>query len=239
MSKMTKLHHWVGGISVATLMCGAWAADITSIDVSTLSTEKQIIKVMFDGAPPQPTSFSIATPPRIAFDFAGAGNKAGKSSVQVNGASLRMINLAEGNGRTRLVLNLSKQVTYEAVAQGNAYVITVDGSPAKAAEAKQSTHFAKAAEPAGGTATSDAVSGVDFRRGVNGEGKVIVELSNPNVGIDVRRQGKTLVVDFPKTSVADAQQRRLDVADFGTPVQKIDTYRQGSNTRMVIEPVGN
>ncbi|UXY16110.1 type IV pilus secretin PilQ [Chitiniphilus purpureus] len=227
---------WLVCGALAVALCSAsQASDITNVEVNTISNEKQVVKVQFDGPVPQPTSFAVSTPPRVAFDFPGTANKAGKSSVQVNSATLRLLNLAEGTGRTRLVLNLNKQAAYETNVEGNAFLVTIDGSTSAVAAKTETTHFA---QPTVNTA-QESLTEVDFRRGVSGEGKVVIDLSSPNVGIDIRQQGSTLVVDFLKAELPERLQRRMDVADFGTPVQKLDTYRQGSNVRMVIQPIGN
>ena len=215
----------------------SFAADntITNVEVGSLSADKQVIKVTFTGTAPTPTSFTVNTPPRIAFDFANTASQLDKNAIPGSGDTLRAVNIAEGRGRTRLVLNLLKQATYDTAAQGNTLTITVNGAAGAVAEAQTNTKFAVAkADNAG-----ESISNVDFRRGSAGEGKVVVDLSAPDVGIDIRQQGKTLVVDFAKTSLPKALQRRMDVTDFGTPIQKVDAYTQGSNTRMVIEPKGN
>lgn len=218
----------------------AQAADpvsITGIDVSNITSEKQVIKISFSGEAPSPASFSINTPPRIAFDFANTTNQSGKNSVSVTGNVLRLINIAEGAGRTRVVLSLNKQAMHEAKAEGKTVLITVDGTGAGSA-ASQTVHFS-AAKP---VSTEKAVAGIqniDFRRGDNGEGKIVVDLSSPNVGIDIRQQGKNLVVDFSKAALPAKLERRLDVADFGTLVQKIDAIAQGDAAKLVIEPKGN
>ena len=222
---------------VTCALCASWAmaADITGVDVNQVSPEKQVIKLTFNGAPPTPTSFSVNTPPRIAFDFPGTGNLAGKNSVQVNGSALRVINIAEGSGRTRLVLNLQKQAGYTTRVDGNSYLITLDGAQAGVPLEARPVHFADA-KP---VATGQSIKGVDFRRGPNGEGRLVVDLSDPNVGIDIRPQGKSLLIDFAKASLPKSLEHRLDVTDFGTPVVKVDAYSLGENTRMAIEPKGN
>ncbi|KAF0814074.1 Type IV pilus biogenesis and competence protein PilQ [Andreprevotia sp. IGB-42] len=215
----------------------AFAVDntITNVEVGSLSADKQVIKVSFSGAVPAPTSFTVNTPPRIAFDFPNTTSQFGKNAIQVNGAALRVVNIAEGNGRTRVVLNLQKQATYQTQVDGNTLLITVDGAQAAVASAQSNTKFAEARPDT----SNESIKNIDFRRGSAGEGKVVVDLSNPNVGIDIRQQGKTLVVDFTKASLPKSLERRMDVTDFGTPIQKVDTYAQGSNARMVIEPKGN
>ncbi|GHD66358.1 fimbrial protein [Jeongeupia chitinilytica] len=214
----------------------AFAADnnITNVEVSNLSAEKQVIKLTFSGPAPTPTSFSVNTPPRIALDFANTGNQFEKSSIQVNGSALRLINLAEGNGRTRMVLNLQKPASYQTEANGNTLLVTVDGAQGGAVAKQKATQFAPTKAGSG----ADSIQNVDFRRGNTGEGKIIVDLSSPNVGIDIRQQGQTLVVEFNKAALPKNLERSMDVADFGTPVQKVDTYTQGNQTKMVIQPKG-
>lgn len=235
MNKALRLQQLAGGVIAAAITLMVQAVDITNVEVNNVSNEKQVVKVVFDGPVPQPTSFSVNTPPRLAFDFAGAANKAGKTAVQVNGSALRTINIAEGTGRTRLVLNLNKQAAYDTQIDGNAYLITVDGSSRAVVAKAETTHFAPSSAAA---AAGDGLREVDFRKGISGEGKIVIDLTSPNVGIDIRQQGSKLVIDFLKAALPENLQRRMDVADFGTPVQKIDTFRQGGNTRMVVEPTG-
>ncbi|AZN37698.1 type IV pilus secretin PilQ [Iodobacter ciconiae] len=216
------------------------ASSITAVDISNISADKQIIRLSFTGPAPVPTSFSVNTPPRVAFDFADTTNQAGKSSVQVNGAALRLISLAEGSGRTRVVLNMQKQAAYQTRAEGNDFYITVDGTSSAVTAQARNTHFAdnKASEVTNKN-KRDSIENIDFRRGKDGEGKVVIDLSSPNVGIDIRQQGKMLLVDFSKAALPKKLERRMDVTDFGTPIQKVDAYTQGETTKMVIEPKGN
>ncbi|MBM3117542.1 type IV pilus secretin PilQ [Jeongeupia naejangsanensis] len=226
----------VWAVCCALVATVAFAADnnITNVEVSNLSAEKQVIKLTFSGPAPTPTSFSVNTPPRIALDFANTGNQFEKSSIQVNGSALRLINLAEGNGRTRMVLNLQKQASYQTEVNGNTLLVTVDGAQGGAVAKQKATQFA----PTKASAGADSVTNVDFRRGTTGEGKIVVDLTSPNVGIDIRQQGQTLVVEFNKAALPKNLERSMDVADFGTPVQKVDTYTQGNQTKMVIQPKG-
>ena len=226
---------------ITPLAIAAESAKITNIEVSSVSADKQIVKVSFDGPPPTPTSFSVNTPPRIAFDFANTSNQAGKNSVQVNGAALRTINVAEGTGRTRLVFNLQKQAAYETSVDGNAYVITVDAAASGSAMASSSSSSkANTAQFSDNKVSSkrDGIQDIDFRRGNNGEGKVVIDLSSPNIPVDIRQQGKNLIVEFTKASLPKNLERRLDVTDFGTPIQKVETYTHGDSVKMTIEPKG-
>ncbi|WP_051304739.1 type IV pilus secretin PilQ [Chitinilyticum litopenaei] len=208
---------------------------LTGVEVTSESVDRQVIKLTFSGPPPAPTSFVVKTPPRIALDFANVDNKAGKTAVQVNAAAIRLINIAEGAGRTRVVLNLAKSAGYTTEAQGNAVIVTVDAGSADVASTGSKASLFAESKPSSG---KESVQQVDFRRGQNGEGKIVVDLSSANVGIDIRQQGNKLLVDFAKASLNKSFERRMDVTDFGTPVQKVDTYTQGDAVKMVIEPKG-
>lgn len=221
---------------IAPLVFAADPVSITGIEVSNISPEKQVVKLSFSGEAPSPASFSINTPPRIAFDFANTTNQSGKNSVQVGSNVLRLINIAEGTSRTRIVFNLNKQAVHEAKAEGKTVLITIDGATAGAASS-QSVHFSSAKPAVSKSAAG--IQNIDFRRGSNGEGKIVVDLSSPNVGIDIRQQGKNLVVDFAKATLPSRLERRLDVTDFGTLVQKIDAIGQGDATKLMIEPRGD
>ncbi|UCH52474.1 MAG: type IV pilus secretin PilQ, partial [Pseudomonadota bacterium] len=133
------------------------------------------------------------------------------------------------------VVNLVRPVAHTASAQGDTFIITLDAPRTAAAAAQQTkvTHFTSSRK-----AGKYALNAVDFRRGSQGEGKITIGLSDPAVGVDIREQAGEIVVDFIDTAISAELQRRLDVVDFATPVQTIDTFVQGKNTRMVIVPRG-
>jgi type IV pilus assembly protein PilQ len=177
-----------------------------------------------------PASFTVANPARIAFDFPNTANALGKTTQDVSQGDLRSMNLVQVGDRTRMVLNLRNMVQHDAKVDGRNILITL--TPGTAAQAG-GARFAE------GTAdTRHAVRDITFRRGSNGEGRIVVDLSDTSTGIDIRQQGQNLVVEFLKSSISDNLRKRLDVVDFATPVQSIATFPQGENVRMVIEPRG-
>ena len=183
-----------------------------------------------------PTSFSINTPPRIAFDFPNTTNGLGKSVQDFTEGELRSANIVQAGNRTRLVVNLVQMLTYDTRTEGNKLFITLHSSPAEKAEAASTSRFA---EPSAGAMQKHALRDIDFRRGKNGEGRILVDLSDPAIGINIRQQGASLIVDFLKTTLPRNLQRKLDVTDFATPVVDVDTFTQGDNVRMLIEPKGS
>jgi type IV pilus assembly protein PilQ len=181
-----------------------------------------------------PIGFSITSPARIALDFAATTNATGKTAIDINLGDVRNVNVVQAGERSRLVFNLTKPLNYATVVDGNAVIVTIDGSGG-VATAVNSSGVPVAASPAAG---KQALRDIDFRRGVNGEGRIIVDLPNNQVAVDVRQQGQSIVVDFLKTALPEVLRRRMDVTDFGTPVSIISTAPQGENVRMTIEPKG-
>ena len=211
------------------------ANEITSVDYVVQQGGKVVVKVGLKQAlQTPPAGFTINNPPRIALDFMNTGNQWGKNSLSINEGALRSLNVVQAGNRTRLVLNLSRTTTYETRMEGNSFIIAVQGGPASAVIANNTAQFAESKD----ANKSHSLRDVDFRRGKNGEGRIIVDLSDTNTGIDIRQQGKSLVIDFLNTAVPRNLERRMDVTDFGTPVLSVDTFTQGNNARIVVEPKG-
>lgn len=209
---------------------------VRSITASTIEGGKIVLRVGMKSAPTaQPASFTISTPPRIAFDFPGTLNESGKSTQDFAQGDLRSANIVQAGNRTRLVVNLNQMLGYDTRIEGNDVVITLQAKGVGgSAEPVASTHFADAT--AGSVRHS--LRDIDFRRGKNGEGRVQVDLSDADIGIDIKQQGKALVVEFQKTAIPRNLQRKLDVSDFATPVQFVDAFAQAGNARLLIEPKG-
>ena len=181
-----------------------------------------------------PTGFSIQTPARIALDFPNVGNAMGRTAVDMNLGNLRSANVIQAGERTRVVLNLKASTAYRAEIQGKSLFITLDPVVAGAAPSAVSPPaFAE-----NRNRDTLPLKDLDFRRGTNNSGRIIVDLPNNQVGVDIRQQGQTLVVEFLKTALPEGLRRRLDVSDFGTPVQSVTTFQTGDKVRMVIEPKG-
>lgn len=181
-----------------------------------------------------PAGFTLNNPARIALDFPNVANGLAKTNIAADQGALKSVTLAQAKERTRMVLNLSKNVGYSTTASGNDITITLQASEANASQGVET----KFAEPSLGQ-QQFAINNVDFARGKNGEGRIIVDLSDAAAGINIKQKGKTIVVDFINTDVPANLQRRLNVTNFNTPVIYVDTMKQGKNGRMVIEPKGN
>ena len=229
-------------VSGLLIMGWAWAAGtattgnaIESVTTQSLPGGKVIVKFRLKQAPANPPgTFSVNTPARIALDFAETTNATGKSTMEFREGELRNLNIVQAGNRTRVVMSLNRIVPYETKVEGKTLLLTLLGGERVSTGGETATKFAEAAP----TASGHSVRDVDFRRGQNGEGRVVIELSDATTGIDIHRQGRALVVEFQDASMAKNLERRLDVRDFGTPVKFIESRSFGNNARVSIEPEG-
>lgn len=216
----------------------AWAQNaIEALGVSQQGSDTVLKLTTSQPLDSPPASFSVANPPRVAFDFPGVKNALGRNAQTINEGDLRSINLVQVGDRTRVVLNLKQVRQATTRIEGKDLFITLGGVASdSAAKTEQATtqRFAEV-KP---SAEKASIRDINFRRGNNGEGRIIVDLSDINVGIDIRQQGSNLVVEFQKTTLPENLRRRLDVTDFATPISTVNTQAQGENIRMVISPKG-
>jgi type IV pilus assembly protein PilQ len=228
----------LGALLVLALAGGAALAQENAIESITANQQGSnvVVNIAMKNAPVKPPiGFSITNPSRIALDFGATANATGKNSQDVNLGDLRAINVVQAGERTRLVFNLRRALNYATAIDGKSVIVTIEGSGG-VAQAVNSVGIpvATAARPAARQMLRD----MDFRRGANGEGRVVVDLPNSQVGVDVRQVGNTVLVDFMNTGLPPSLRRRLDVSDFGTPVALVTTVPQGDNVHMTIEAKG-
>jgi type IV pilus assembly protein PilQ len=230
----------LAGIAAVVAAGGAFAQAPNSIEqVSVTRGASGFTIVRFTlKAPPAnpPAGFAVAAPPRIALDFFDTTSALPNNQRNVDDPALRSMQFVQAGNRTRVVFNLNKPQTFDTKVEGNDVLVTLADSSTASAQAAPAPaqRFAEAR----GADQQHALRDVDFRRGRNGEGRIVVDLSDNNAGIDIRQQGRQLIVDFQKTTVPRNLERRMDVADFNTPVVTIDTFQQNDTARMVIEPKG-
>ena len=211
---------------------------LESVNTTALQSGKVVIRINFkEPLTAKPAGFTVTNPARIALDLPNTANGLGKSSVDIGVGDVRSVSVVEVANRTRMVFNLTRTLTYTTELEGKSLLVTVDA--AQAGVIKDVTPVTRFAEPApASAAVRHSIKDVDFRRGTNGEGRVIVDLSSPGIGIDIRQQGRNVIVDFANTNIPRNLIRRLDVNDFATPVKTVDVLDQGGNARLIIAPSG-
>jgi type IV pilus assembly protein PilQ len=235
---VAKIYQIAAAFSLAVLVpAGAFAEVVIQSVTGSVQNGVDVVRIDFkEPLKSVPTGFAIQTPPRIALDFLESSNGTGKTVFDVNTGNLKSVNLVQAGERSRLVLNLKHATSYQADIQGNSLLVSL-GAVSSSGSQAQPAQTQVFAEPA--NLDTQTLKDVDFRRGADGSGRVVVVLPSSQVGVDIRQQGKGLTVDFLKSSLPEGLRRRLDVADFGTPVQAISTVQQGDRVRMTIEPVGD
>ena len=215
------------------LSVSAMAQNTIQSVTSTQQAGTEVVRIeLSEALTVVPAGFSTQAPPRIAIDLPGVGNSMGRNVVEINQGNLRSVSVAQAGERTRLVLSLKQASGYRAQLQGKALILVLDATgPGSSGEVAQ---FAPAQN-----AAPQGLRDIDFRRGSDGAGRIVVALPSTQVGVDIRQQGQTLVVEFLRSTLPDRLRRRLDVTDFGTPVQTVSTFQSSDRVRMVIEPRGS
>ena len=238
--------HMINSVRLAStlllMLVSAWIAPVLAQTGNTIqsisgSVQGGVEVIRIEMAEPLtaiPTGFSIQTPARIALDFPGVSNTVGRSTVDLNMGNLRSANIVQAGERTRVVLNLKTPTAYRAEIQGKSLLISLDTSVGNFGP----TTIAAPIFAESRNRDVLPLRDIDFRRGMDSAGRIVVGLSNNEVGVDIRQQGQTLVVEFLKTALPEGMRRRLDVTDFGTPVQSVTTFQTGDRVRMIVEPKG-
>jgi type IV pilus assembly protein PilQ len=228
-------------LAVGLLPSASYAQDtlrLEAIDVRSLPGQQVELRLRLNGAAPEPMSFTIDDPARISLDLPNTTLALDSRRQEANVGPLTTILAAEANGRTRVVVNLSSMVPYQTRVEGDSvYVLIgqgpgVDAGPSFAAQPSQSSSAgARSATAASG---DRSIRNIDFRRGADGSGQVVVELNEPSTTVDVRQEGGRIVVDFQDTTLPQELLRRLDVTDFATPVFTVDASRANRDARLVV-----
>jgi len=209
------------------------AATLDDISYSVLPGERVQLQIeLSEPMQGEPLSFTIDNPARIALDFPNTTLGAVTKNQSIDVGVAHSVSVVEAAGRTRVVLNLIKSVAYDIEVQGSTVTVTLAG------DVSSSTIASSPGTSAAYTSdTSSMVEGIDFRRGDDGEGRIIVTLSDPSISVDMNQIGGNIVLDFIGAELPGELDRKLDVIDFATPVKEIDTKASNNGTRMQISTV--
>lgn len=212
------------------------------VDHSVLPGNRLELRFQFAQPVAEPRSFTIREPARIALDFPGTRNATGERQVPIDVGVAESINIAEAQGRTRVVVNLAEVPEHSTRVEGNAVVVTLGGDTETADTDTATAARTAPGEPFAGEEQDApardrrALEDIDFRRGEEGEGRVILQLSDPNIPVNIDREGGNVVVELGGTRVPEEMRERLDVLDFATPVKSIDVLERAGDGRITITP---
>ena len=237
-----KLNVYVGVIAFGLLSGLANAVTLEDVSFSSLSGDRVEVTLAFDGQPPEPTGYTMERPARIAVDLRDTTSGLDSRNISLGGGNAQSMTVVETKDRTRLIFNLAELAPYETVRTQNSLVVTIGSQGSGVAASGSASTSTSMTADSGGQSVSSAgndLAGVDFRRGQNGEGRVIVDLGSANASVDLSELGGKIRLTMDGTSVPDNLRRRLDVTDFATPVTRVDTYTEDGNAVVEIRPEGN
>jgi type IV pilus assembly protein PilQ len=229
----------VAFIGLSGFASAAQAADpnkLESIDVQTLAGQQVQLKLHLSGPAGELLPFTIDKPARIAFDLPNTTLGLASRRIDVRSGGVDTVLAAEANGRTRVVVNVDTLIPYTTKIDGNTIVVTLGAQPG---DTVVKTPLQRASIGAPASAVERSIKSIDFRRGSDGTGRVIVQLSDPRTPVNVRQEGNQIVVDFANTLTPKNLLRRYDVNDFATPVQTVDSLRVDGSSRLVITAQGD
>ena len=206
------------------------AVTLDNVSYASLPGDRVQVELILSGPVEEPLSFAIDNPARVALDFPGVTLNLSRKTSEIGVGMARSVTAVEAAGRTRVVLNLVKLVPYAMKVADNRVLITLEGAAQAAGAALSPSQMA--------TGARGAIENVDFRRGEEGEGRVIVTLSDPGTVIDTREESGRIIIEFLNVELPERLQRRLDVIDFATPVKIVDVAQVGRNVRMTVESSG-
>ncbi|QSP96090.1 type IV pilus secretin PilQ [Marinobacter salinisoli] len=230
-----KLNVYVGVITFGLLSSLANAVTLEDVAFSSLPGERLEVTLAFDGQPPEPTGYTIERPARIAIDLKDTTSGLDSRSIALGSGNAQSMTVVETKDRTRLIFNLVELVPYDTVRSGNSLVMTIGGESGSPSVAATSASATVSSAPR----RADTLAGVDFRRGKDGEGRVIVDLGSESTSVDLAEQAGKIRLTMSGVSVPENLRRRLDVTDFATPVHRIDTYMEGGSAVVEIRPEGS
>ena len=236
----------LSGLSLGLMLQTAWAGNITDIKVTSLTDSKKIVKIKFDRDVVEPKGFVTGTPPTIALDFGQTGINLAQQDFQYNDSLLGKILAAESNGRARLAIDLRNNSEYYTERKGDEIwvYITSKNAPSTVPESVKASATTTSTVvkntdntsqlPSNNNAAALSGVGIDFRKGNGGRGEIALNLPTPNTRFDVKKTNDRLIITLPDTSISAAEQKKLDVTTFGTPVRFVNLTRNNAQTQLEI-----
>jgi type IV pilus assembly protein PilQ len=206
------------------------AAILRDVQYAALPANQVRIDLLLSAPVEKPKAFATENPARIALDLKDVRSGLAKKNVPISVGPVSSLVAVEASDRTRIVVNLKNKVPYQVSASGNKVSIAIN-----APSTTPPPQPPPAATPPAGTAAGSGIQSIDFKRGPNGEGRVLITLPNPNTRVSVTEKGQRVVAEIIDAKLPSRLLRRLDVTDFGTPVSAVESRPRGTDVEVAIE----
>jgi type IV pilus assembly protein PilQ len=221
---------------------------LSNIDVATIAGDKFQVQMEMSGSAFAPKVFQTDNPARIALDFPGVANGLAKKMYPINQGAVSSIYVAEAADRVRVVINLVESTPFETKVEGNKVLLSLSSAASRLAAPMPAVSRARSAAPmsaaasrpfirkstpssvAAGLIPEQGIRGIDFKRGDNGEGRILVSLANPDTIVNTREEGGNVVLSFINTRLPENLSKRLDVSEFATPIKTITSTSSSRET---------
>lgn len=232
------------GISLLAMMISPalFAANLKALDVASLPGDRVELKLSFDEPVAAPRGYTIEQPARIALDLPGVSNQLGVKNRELGVGNARSVTVVEAKDRTRMIVNLTSLVPYSTRVQGNELYVVLGESPAGTASVAATAQVPTAVTapaPVPHPLASNTIQDIDFQRGEDGAGNVVISLSDPSLNPVIEEKGGQIQVRFPDATLPEALRVRLDVQDFATPVRFVKSQMEGGAVNISIQPTGD
>lgn len=260
-SRLVAGPRWVTWLVLAalsfTFSAGVGAQELQDLRAANLGAGNAQLALRFSDAPPDASIFAIDSPPRISIDLPGVSNRLPSRTTEFGVGALHSVTAVEAGERTRVILNLGARAGYRTHVDGSSLIVTLGPGvadtesvvpPAAGTPPPDGESVSPASPVADGSPSPRAgvrsarppeINDIDFRRGNEGQGRVIVELSRAGVNVGVLEQAGRIELTFPNVLLDEGLERRLNVIDFATPVSSVETFRErGGRVRMVVNTTG-
>jgi type IV pilus assembly protein PilQ len=218
-------------VTCSPILAQATTNEITSLRYSALPGNRIQVVVNLSSVPEKPLSFTIDNPARIAFDFKNTVSKLKKRNQPIGLGIADSITTISAKNKTRVILNLTEVVPYDVQIDGKQVTITLDSEASESAYVQQSSASSRFDH------TTRGIKNIDFRRGEKGEGRVIINMTDANIPMDISEQSGKVIVRLIGANLPEELTQRLDVIDFATPVKAIDSFVLDNAARLEITPV--
>lgn len=195
---------------------------LSLLDIQSSEKEgKSTLLLTFDEPPHDYNGFTLATPPKLAVDIKGADLKSKKDLSLLTNDFIKKLQIVSTDDRLRLVGGLSQPSSFQMQAINNKLLITLDKPQENGFLALDSTAVSE-------------IQRFDLKRNGNTL-KLVFDLSNPNIGLNVLAKNKQLQLDFSNAQLhSSLLNKNYDFTDYGSILKDADFSSLNGKTTLFL-----